>query len=318
MSAQMTPATARVVDPINTAIARGYKNDLAKIANLLFPIVRVVARAGRIIVFGPDDYVLMDTRRAPGEDVKRIQYGYADGTYGLVDHALEGLVPQELREEGQAVPGIDLGAVAINNVQGTMDREREYQASVLARDPTKYPADHVYEPSVGDRWDSDGSDPFKQIQDARLKIRSKIGRMPDLVVLGPRVAEYILVHPAVLGRLGNAEIKIATLQHLELMFKCKVVIGEEVSADPDTKVFSDMWGNDVILAYTTPKSLQAMGSPSFGYTYQLANYPVVYKPYWWQPKLSWIYPVTDAYQVHLVGNTSGYLIRGAVSSVPVV
>ena len=56
---QATPGQARVVDPILSAVARGYRSPKAAVANVLFPIVTVGLRAGRIISFGPDDFKLV-------------------------------------------------------------------------------------------------------------------------------------------------------------------------------------------------------------------------------------------------------------------
>jgi hypothetical protein len=96
---QATPGQARVVDPILSAVARGYRSPKAAVANVLFPIVTVGLRAGRIISFGPDDFKLVNTARAPGANTKRIQFGYAGENYSLVDYRLEGAVPNELQEE---------------------------------------------------------------------------------------------------------------------------------------------------------------------------------------------------------------------------
>ena len=63
---QQTPGQARVLDPILTAVARGYRSQKASIANILFPIVPVGARGGRILSFGPNDFKLVSTVRAPG------------------------------------------------------------------------------------------------------------------------------------------------------------------------------------------------------------------------------------------------------------
>ncbi len=110
-------SAVRVVDPILTAVARGYGRPNAKIANILFPLVPVGARAGTILSFGPESFRLVNSARAPGANTKRIQLGYASGKFSLVDHRLEGEVPIEHEEEANAVPGIDLGSMAVNMVQ---------------------------------------------------------------------------------------------------------------------------------------------------------------------------------------------------------
>ena len=45
---QATPGQARVVDPILSAVARGYRSPKAAVANVLFPIVPVGLRAGKV------------------------------------------------------------------------------------------------------------------------------------------------------------------------------------------------------------------------------------------------------------------------------
>ena len=58
---QATPGQARVVDPILSAVARGYRSPKASIANILFPLVTVGQRAGRVIAFGADDFIVKVT-----------------------------------------------------------------------------------------------------------------------------------------------------------------------------------------------------------------------------------------------------------------
>jgi hypothetical protein len=303
----------RVVDPILTTVAQGYGGTFAPVANVLFPIVPVGARGGKIITFGPDDFVVMNTERAAGESTKRVQFGHAGAPFGLADHSLEAGVPIERLQEAKAVPGIDLQTISIRRVQRIMDRERENQAAVLARDASKYQSSNKSAPTGTDKWDDPASDPFQQVQDARLAVRSRIGMMPDVMELPAVVFEKLTVNAAVLARLGNADIKVATLAQLELLFKIRIVIGEEVKFDKASGAFSDIWGKDVILAATTPKSLQDMGSPSFGYTYQLENYPLVEEGYYDNNTKTWYYPTTDAYQAVLTGVNAGFLIVGAVS-----
>ena len=100
---QQTPGQARVVDPILTAVARGYRSPKASIANILFPIVSVGARGGRILSFGPDDFKLVSTVRAPGANTKRVQFGYSTSAFSLVDYSLEGAVPIELQQHRHGV-----------------------------------------------------------------------------------------------------------------------------------------------------------------------------------------------------------------------
>lgn len=308
---QATPGQARVIDPILSAVARGYRSPKARIADLLFPIVTVGQRAGRIIAFGPDDFKLVSTKRAPGANTKRVQYGYASDPYSLVDHRLEGGVPVELQEEAQAVPGIDLISTAVQRVQNTMALEREYIAAQLARNAANYPSGNKVALSGTSRWSDPASDPFTDIMDAKEVIRSKTGEKPNVLTLAPKVMTALRTHPKVLDRLSTASDRPpATIQQLQALFELQQVVEAE-SIYHDGTQFQDVWGKDAILAFTTPASMQEMGSPNFGYTYQLAGRPAVEEGYFDNNTNTWYYPVSDACQPVFAGPTAGFLFADA-------
>jgi hypothetical protein len=82
MSGQMNTSQARVIDPILSTVARGYKN-AELVGNLLFPFVPVGQRGGTIITFGREDFRLYNTARAPGAQTKRVQYGHSGAPFAL-------------------------------------------------------------------------------------------------------------------------------------------------------------------------------------------------------------------------------------------
>lgn len=310
---QATPGQARVVDPILSAVARGYRSPKAAVANVLFPIVTVGLRAGRIISFGPDDFKLVNTARAPGANTKRIQFGYAGENYSLVDYRLEGAVPNELQEEASNGPGIDLSSNAVRRVQNTMALEREKQAADLARNEARYGSGNKETLSGNSQWSDPASDPFTDIMDGKESIRAKIGERPNVLTLGPKVLTALRTHPKVLDRLSTASDRPpATIQQLQALFELQQIVEGEAVYHDGTQ-FLDVWGKDAILAYTTPASMQEMGSPSFGYTYQLEGRPMVEEGYEERNANSWFYPVTDAYQPVLAGATAGFLFKSAVA-----
>lgn len=310
---QPTPGQARVVDPILTAVARGYRSPKAAVANVLFPIIPVGLRGGRIISFGPDDFKLVNTARAPGANTKRVQFGYASDPYALVDYRLEGVAPNEIQEEASNGPGIDVSSGAVRRVQNTMALEREKKAADLARDDARYDAANKETLSGTSQWSHASSDPFTDIMDAKEVIRSKTGEKPNVLTLGPKVLTAVRTHPKVLDRLSTASDRPpATLQQLQALFELQQIVEGEAVYHDGTQ-FQDVWGKDAILAFTTPASMQEMGSPSYGYTYQLEGRPMVEEGYEDRNANSWIYPVTDAYQPVLPGATAGFLFKNAAA-----
>ncbi len=311
--AQQSLAATRVIDPILTEIARGYRSPSPTIADALFPRIPVGQRGGRILSFGAEDFMLVNTKRAPGANTRRIDVGYSSATFSLVDYSLEGRVPIELMQEADAVPGLDLGAAAVRKVQGNMDREREKEAADLARTAANYPTGNKATLSGDTQWSDVDSDPFAAIMDAREAIRSKTGERPNVLALGPKVLIALRLHPKVLDRMSTASDRPpATLAQLQSLLEVERIV-EGTMTYHDGSAFVDVWGKDAILAFTTPASMQEMGSPSFGYTYQLQVYPTVEDPYFERNPKTWFYPVTDARAPVLVGPTAGYLFTNAVA-----
>lgn len=312
---QQTASQARAgVDPVLTAVARGYNSPFSPAADVLFPRVSVRQRGGQILEFNRDDFRLVNSRRQFGANTMRVQYGFSKSNYALVDYRLEGSVPNELQQEAAVAPGIDLLEGAVQTVRDTQAREREYQAATLALNAASYAAGNKITLAGNDQWDVDhvDSDPFTDIMTGKEAIRTAIGRKPNVLTLGPKVVTALRTHPKVLDRLSTATDRPpATLRQLEALFELERIIEADATYFDGT-TFVDMWSTFALLAFTTPASAAAKGSPNFGYTYQLEGYPVAEEAYLDRNPNTWAQPVADARQVVLVGPDAGYLITGAV------
>ncbi|WP_208457547.1 major capsid protein [Burkholderia anthina] len=306
----MNPGQARVIDPILTAVAQGYTNS-DFVGRLLFPVVPVGARAGKIIRFGKQDFLLYNTRRAPGQNTKRVQFGYADTDFALADHSLEGAVPIENQQEAQAVPGIDLGQGAVRSVQNIMALGVEYEQATLARDPAQYANSNKTVVAAADRWTNPDSDPFEVVADAREAIRKGIGKRPNAAVIGPSVYAALQRHPKVIDRMKYTGRDVPTVEILAALFELPQLAMGDAVYSTDGNSLGDVWGDDMVLGYTVQGSMQDRGSPAYGYTYQLDGHPIVEQPYYENNTKTWYYPVTDARKPYIAGASAGYLIKGA-------
>lgn len=315
---QQTPGAARAVDPIMTAVARGWKQPGGFIAPMLFPSVPVAARAGKIIKFNADDFKLYNTLRSPGANTTRVQFGRGVGDFSLSDHSLEGALPVEIRDEAAAVPGIDESATIVRQVQNIMDLGREKEAADIARNAASYAASNKATLTSTARWEDPASDPFGDIADAREAIRVKTGFYPNLAVFPPKVIAALKRHPDIVGRLQYTNPNVPTVQLMQGLFEIpRIVDGTSIfladSGSVTAPSFTEVWGTDVILAYVDITGLAGRGSPSYGYTYQLMNYPVVEPAYYGNNEKSWYYPVTDARRPYLTSADAGFLFTTAVS-----
>ena len=312
---QMTPSAARVIDPILSSVARGYQNN-ALVGSALFPTVPVVQRAGKIIIFGKEQFQSFDTARAPGARISRLKVAYSSSSYGIVDYSLGATVPIELMEEAQAVPGINLATNSVNTVMNIMRLQLEVAQAALATTAGNYASSNKRTLSSTAQWSdltSGVSDPINDVEVAKEAIRAATGKRPNVVVMGPAVIAKLRQHPKIIDRIKYTGRDVPTLDLLAGLFGVdQVIVGDAIKAT-DAGVFSDVWGKFVVVAYTDRSGIADMGRPSYGYTYQLSGYPFV-EPARWDPNTrTWVYDVSDAFQPVIAGAEAGYLISAAVA-----
>ncbi len=312
----MNTKQAAVVDPILSTHARGYRNSTF-ISHELFPRVSIPNRSMRVIKFGKESFRALNTRRAPGSNKKRVQYGYASDPVSLAQDALEGVVPVEHQEEAESVPGIDLGAGAINMTLDVVDLNLEIETANLARNVANYDNNHKIVLAGSDRWKSDTSNPKEDFDDAKEIIRQSIGRYPNTLALGPSAKNALCNHPKIKEQFKYTSKESISLDMLAAYFEVKkVIVGGAIflpETSADNTLANDVWGNDAILAYV-PEAGDNFQVPSYAYTYELRGYPQVNQPYFENSTDSWIYPVKVERRPILVGAEGGFLFKDAGAS----
>ena len=316
MPPPMTPADARVVDPVLTNAARGYRNE-THAWPYLFPVVTVGQRGGKIIEFGAEDFQELAIERAPGANRAQVNVGYSDRDYALIQRALDGKVPIELLEEATAVPGIDLGMRAVRQVMAIVSLQIELKAAKLATTAGSYAADHVSALAGAARWDNAASQPAKAVEAAKEEIAEGIGMEPNTLVLGTPVLRALKNNPDVIDRIKhteglseNASVTVTTGKLASYFDVDMVVAARARSGKPGA--FKPIWGKSAVLAYSDVTPLASAGSPSYGYTYRLEGYPVSNPGYYDNSCDSWLYPTTTHDTPEIVGKAAGYLFRTVV------
>lgn len=311
---QMTPAQARVVDPVLTAVAQGIKQqDL--IGSALFPRVNVPLRAGKIIVFGREDFMLYATARAPGENTRRVSFGRGSTPYALEQHALEATIDLSTRDEAQNSIGIDEQERYLAMTRRIIALRTEKAQADLARTAANYQASNKTSLTGTARWSdfSGTSDPLVDVEAGKEAIRAKIGLYPNTIVIPAAVWKSLKYHPKLIDRIKYTSRDSLSVEMVaELLEVENIVIGKSVYST-DAGVLADVWGKDVILAYTDPASMEAMGAPTYGYTYGLDGFPQVEEPYIDRATKSMVMPVTDELQPVMTAPDAGYLIQTAVA-----
>ncbi len=307
---QQSMKANRVVDPVISEAARGYKQP-GLVGDALFPRVPVMQYAGKIIEFGKEDFREYDLDRAPGSTVKRVTAGHAGQPYSIVPRAVERPVPRELGVDAQAVPGINLGNRAAVSGMRILQNNMEFKQAALATNPANYGAGNKVTLTAGDRWTQPGtSTPNGDIEEGRDAIRASIGMYPNLAIVSAKAMKALRHHPSIIDRIKHTSRDFATADILAQLWGIeRVLVGGAVKAGSgDT--FSDAWGDGVVLAYAAVGSVDAE-EPSYGYTYFVEGHPLVETPYWEESTKSWIYGVSDDAAPVIAGAEAGYLITGA-------
>lgn len=309
---QMSLSQTRIVDPVLSNVARGFKQP-GMAGGALFPTVSVNKRAGRILEFGREDFKIYDTIRAPGSSTKRIQVGYAGAPYALEDHSLEGLLPIEQMQEAEEVPGVNLGQVAIKKPQRSVALRLEKLQADLARNAANYAASNKVVLAGASQWSDPASNPLLAWNAWREAIRSKIGFYPNAGVIPASVALALQANPIVKDQFKYTSSDSISFEMLKAYFQMPgLVLGQSVFLD-GSDVQQDIWGKDIVLAYSEISGIEDMGSPSYGYTYQLFGYPLVEEPYMDRNAKSWVYPYDDANIPVIAGALAGFLAQNVVA-----
>lgn len=304
--AVLNTASARVVDPILSTHAQGYRQQ-GLVGGLLFPPVPVGVSGGKILQFGTEAFRLYNAARAPGGATKRVQFGYEGKPYATEQERLEGKVPREWMRDAAAVPGIDLGQRAINGVMKILTLSLEYQQSRIARDPASYDVNHKVALAGGTKWSADTGKPVTDIDDAKEAVRKSTGTRPNVCVLSPDAWSAAKNNPQVMERRKYVEKGPVTIAEFATMIEVeRVVVGEAVYHDG--AAFHDVWGSDCVLAYA-PQASSGMEEPSYAYTYVLEGHPLVEQPYYENNPASWFYPTTYERAPVLTGECAGFLIQ---------
>lgn len=308
MSTQMSLRATRIIDPILSTVVQGYKHP-DYVGYNLFPAVPVQQSGGQVLQFGKEDFRLLNTQRAPGGTIKRVQYGHLGVPFALENHALAGQVPYELMRDAKAVPHIDLGSRAIRRTLKSNLFQLEYRQAQIATNAANYPAANKITLTGTSKWSDPASNPLAQVETAKEAIRSGCGVRPNVFIIAAVAFAALRQNPSIQDKIKYTQTGVVTAELLAGLFGVKkVIVADAVVASGAADTFSDVWGNNAVLAYV-PQEDQAIEEPSYGYTYTMEGHPAAYEPWNDKDSDSWIYPIKFERVPVLSGVTTGYLFQ---------
>ncbi len=298
----------RIVDPVLTQIARGYTN-AALVAENLFPTVGNLAKeAGKYPQFGKEAFKVYTTERALRAASNRINpEGVIVLDFVMDEHDIE--YPIDYREDQEAA--FPLQAHATNTVTRVIQLRREKMAADLAQNTANYAAANKIALSGTTCFtDQTNSNPIGVIEDGKEAIRAATAQYPNTMLIGASAFKTLKNHPQLLDRIKYSMKGIITTDLMKEVFEINnIVVGRAVYSS-DAGVFSDIWADNVILAYVPvaqPNMERDMYEPSYGYTFRKQNEPSVDRYVESGGKLE-VVRATDIFTVAMPGAEAGYLI----------
>lgn len=304
---QQSPLQVRVVDPVLSQVAQGYR-PAELVGNSLFPHVTTYVSGGQVLEFGKESFRLYQARRAPGSNTKRVQFGYLGRSFALVQDALEGQVPREYLRDAAEGPKVELDQRAVYGAMRALSMTLEYDQAQLATNAANYDNSHKVALAGNDKWSDASAKPGDDVEAGKEAIRQSVGIFPNTMLLSAQAFKAVKSNPSVVDRFKYTSRESITAEMLASLWDLeKVVVGKAVAFD-DAGAAIDIWGNNAVLAYV-PTTPSGMEDPSFGYTYVMADHPLVERPYYDNNAKSWVYPVTFERAPVLTGILSGYLIQ---------
>ncbi len=303
----MNSKQIRVVDPVLTTVVRGYSNN-EFVGSALFPFVPAPS-GGKVLKFGKESFALYDTERARGADAKRINVGYEADPFALALHDLDAIVSEEDQDDAVTHNHIDLAREAVETTMKAIMLRLEYDQAKIARNPANYDTNNVI--ALTDVFSDVNL--REMAQTAKSAVQARIGKKPNVVLLGPDAESAFKSHPLLIAALEKVgKINVTRDMIAEALDVPRLVVGDAIfveNINAEDSPFVPIWGNSIIYAYVPEGSLSAR-QPSYGYTYRKPGHPLVRAPYPVNSRRSMAYGVSDQRDPQVTSDSAGCLITG--------
>ncbi len=304
-----TLLTARTVDAVLTALARGYSN-ATLVAEALFPIAYTAKEGNKIPVFGKDAFKIFNTERAIRAASNRLNpTGRTTVDVVLTEHDIA--YPVDVREAAEDL--FNARANAQDTATRIIQLRREYIAAVLAQDAANYASTNKITLAGTDQFTHKDSDPIGVIEDAKDAVRGQVGADPNTLVIGASSYKALKKHAQLMERIKYSMKGVLTPELMAEIFDVeKVVVGKAIYQN-DAGTAADVWADNLVLAWVpgVQKDInRSYYNPAYGYTLRKTDYPIVdeYDDAASGGKVKLV-RCTDIFIPKIVGADAGYLIK---------
>lgn len=315
----------RDVDPILSNFSTGWSaHDM--VGKQVAPETRTTTLAGRYMVFDRSDWLIFPDLRAMGTVANEIQGAkWSTDTYSVREHSLQVPVFDEEREsmggEGTFPVGFSLDQSAVELATRSINLGHEKVVADAYRLAGNYPGANTVTLAAADQWDnyaSAASDPITDIEVALRQIYTSSGRAANTIVIPWLVYSYLRNHPKNVERFVNFRLTADEAFKELTGFTGQIIIAESQYNTADnidaTESIADFWGKDVWIGVvdTAPGQRTKTFGKTFVYPY---NDSVTMPVDRWreEPRKADLVRTSYRYDVKIVSNVAGYLIKAAIA-----
>jgi hypothetical protein len=273
------------VDAVLTNFSRQYPLPQGMVADSILPRVNVSKESGIYFRYNKGDQARIPyTKRQLRSESRRVDWRVDTDSYKCEEYALNDLIDE--REYNQADAPLDLQRDTIENLQRLMRLDREKRvhnlvtnASVVTKNTTL---------TGTNQWRDAGASgstatPLFDIEAGSEAVRGDTGVRPNMAIFGmsawlafTKVTQILdrIVTPG--GNWGSPTITTDTARTLLAPYGITSVMVtdgiENTAGYGVTDSFSDIWTDEVLLAYVTPAP--GIKKVSFGYTFWSRSWQV--------------------------------------------
>lgn len=300
-----------VVDPALSNVSIKYTNDTF-IADLVLPMVKVAKQTGKYYIYDKSNLRIDKTVRAAGSGANEIDFGVAPtGTFACDDHALKGLVADEIQDQADAAlnPLVD----ETETVTEKLMLDRENNAAALLTSTANLTQNTTL--SGTSQWsDYLNSDPIGDVRLARTTVHQNTFKKPNTLIMSKQVWDIIVEHPAIIERIKYSQLGVVSKELLARVFQVEQIIvgeaGNNTAVEGQTDVLAYIWGKHAIVAYINPKVSIKMLTLGVTFTY---SQRLVKR---WRDEDregTYVRIGNDNYIQKIIAAACGYLIKNAVA-----
>lgn len=324
------------VDPILTNFSVGYQ-DQALYGERIFPVTPVNTQSGRYRVFDRSNWLVFESRRAPGTAANEIiGLKWSEDTFETSERSLQ--VPvldeerQALNSQGGLANPVFGGALQLNpELDATELATRslllahELAVSTLVRNTATYPVGNTVTLAGAQQWDDytngvdSTSNPISDILTGMRAIYGATGRYPNTLVIPALGMNFIENHPRIVDRFKNWSLSQPDAFRTITGFDGQILPVDshynQVNNIDSTLNVVPFWGKDVWLGIVDPNP--ALKTFSFGKTFAQTYPDGSTRPVdRWREEVrkADLIRVSYKYDLKVVSSAAGYLIQNAFSS----